>query len=460
MQKIISLALAAVLITTPVIPKKVQNSKQSISKESTVEKVNSFDYVEAFTTGISTKQFTVKQIQEQVKNFGKFDSSKGMSFTNFKIAMNQEWEDVTEKGKASKVTVDIATQFDYKKITDTMKQLSKYDGVMLIKFGHTAQSRDMLSLEIDRTKGKDVKTIILTGNIHAREGAGTPFILKELADLLSSATEDTILQKYLEHFRIVAVPCVNPDGRDGLIYDQAKYTASNGSLWKAYINGTDGNRNFPGVSWGQIVKGNQKKSIIASKPDGLYYPGDSAGSCSETRAMMKLLYHYIIREQAVCLIDYHQQGRIAYAGKPWQTSKQEKRCEGLANYMLGVLNKGNKIKYVWVAEEPSYGLSGEGSTLTDFACSLATGAKFSPAYGFCVYTDNKSEYPLIMTIDLEKKENKFVEANSKFATMTFEIGAGSSYLGFSNSTRKQLKTEYSTYHFDQVLPKLFEYYSK
>lgn len=416
----------------------------------TLDFMSTYNYIANSVTGLSKKLFTQSKYQSAMKPYGKFTGKPGMPYSLYKDAMNYEWTDLTVKSKeVVKVTVDLKKQYPYNQCVAVMKKLSRHDGVNLYKIGESGEGRDMLALEIDLPSKYEKKTIILTGSMHAREGAGSVYILKQLSDLLNNK-EDKTFKKLLSRVRIVAVPLVNPDGREALIQTPGKYTLKNGQLWKGYTNGTDGNRNFPGVQWGQVLAGYSMNKNISTKPDGMFYAGDFAGNCMETQAMMKFLYHYIVVEKAVYYFDYHQQGRIAYAGKPWQTKAQRDRCKELANSALAVLNKKNSKKYSWVNEVPSYGLSGEGSTLTDYAVALATGAKFSPAYGFMVYVDQK-EIPLIAVKNLGTTKYKIQEANSEFATMTYEIGSGSSYLGYSKNTRELLAKEYEKYHFDQVL---------
>ncbi|MCR5330570.1 MAG: hypothetical protein K6E62_05195, partial [Lachnospiraceae bacterium] len=245
-------------------------------------------------------------------------------------------------------------------------------------------------------------------------------------------------------------------GREGVAFDTDNYTYSGGELWKATSDGTDLNRNFPGLSFSQIAKGNKKSKSIGTSPKKLYYPGDYGGCAGETKALMKFLYHYIILEKAPVLIDYHQQGLIGYAGKPWDTVAHQEACKGLANQMFSMMNSGNSYKYRWVGEVDAYGLEGMGSTLTDYASSIAYGAKFSPAYGFCVYTDGNKEYPLSAIPKMDESPVTVNAPNDTFRTMTFEIGYGPEYLGYSDNTLKLLDAEYTNYHFDKVLYRLYE----
>lgn len=417
----------------------------------TIKKVNYIDYYVNSSTGISNTLLNSDEINEKILQYGKFIGNGGMDAQEYKKVMNNKWLDVTEYENPIYLNIDLNNSYTYNDLVNIMQKLSRFEGVYLYQIGTSTQGKPLYAIEIDRTNIENPDTLILTGNVHARETAGSCYIIKELIDLVQSNSIE--VENYLSNIRIAAVACVNPDGREGVCFDVENYTYSDGQYWKATSNGTDINRNFPGLSWGQLKKGNSQATISLDNKT-LNYPGDYAGSCRETQALMKFLYHYIVVEQGSTLIDYHQQGRIGYAGKPWQTKEQEQRCIDLANDIFSYMNIGNISKYHYESEKKSYGLDGSGSTLTDYATSIAVGAKYSPQYGFSVMTHEFEEYPLIMFGDLDN--TNFEEVNSKFRTMTFEIGDGKQYLGYSEETRKLLNEEYYTYHYDTVLLKIMK----
>lgn len=423
----------------------------------TLKKVNSFDYYNDSISTLSDKRYSPQEIGELIADYGTFIGAPGMSDKLYRKAMEQEWTDLTDyKHAYSKTTLDLSKKYTYNDLAFIMKKLSRIDGVYMYRIGESTNGRDMYALEVDiPTKKKTAKdTIVLTGTIHARETAGCEFILKQLIELLESGSTEA--RKVLERTRFVAVPCVNPDGRDGVCFDTENYTYSNNELWKATSSGTDLNRNFPGLAWGQLKEGVKKSDYISNSPKKLYYPGPYAGSAPETRAMMKFLYHYVVVEKAGLLVDYHMQGRVLYAGKPWASSAQIQRCEDYATSICKTLNVGHtKEKYVLWPEVDEYSLNATGSTLTDYACSIAYGSKFSRGYGFNVYCTARKEFPLITIPRMDKCKKKLIpEANPLFATFSFEIGWGSKSLGYSSTARELMAKEYTSFHFDKVLYKL------
>ncbi len=127
----------------------------------------------------------------------------------------------------------------------------------------------------------------------------------------------------------------------------------------------------------------------------------------------------------------------------------------LRSQLFSLINKQSiSSDYGRADDGEKYGLEGVGSTLTDYAAACAFGAKFSPAYGFCTMVDDDREVPLIEIKDMDNIDFKHDVPNSKFKTITLEIGIGSNYLGGTASTRKLIATEYTRYNFDELLLKL------
>ena len=418
----------------------------------TLKTVNSFDYYSDSITGCSSDKMSVSAIKKSISAFNaNFTGPDGMPVKEYKAAMEQIWTDCTVyNSEPEKISFSLTQTYKYDELVSIMKKLSRYPGVYLYDIGSSGSGRRMYAIEIDVPSDIKKETVVLTGTIHARETAGTTFILKELIDLVQSTSDEA--KDVLSRIRFVTVPLVNPDGREGVCFDTSHFTYKNGQLWKASANGTDLGRNFPGLSWGQVSKGNKISSYISDSPSKLYYPGDYAGSCNETKALMKFLYHYVAHEKARILIDYHQQGAISYAGKPWADSKKQQAEKNLAVTLFKKMNEGNRIHYNWHTEDDVYGLNGTGSTLTDYAESIACGAKFSPGYGFYVYTDGVKEFPLCAIPRMDRNYRSVNgPVNPDFLSMTFEIGYGREYLGYSEATRKLLSKEYFNYHFDKVL---------
>ena len=421
----------------------------------TLRLMDGYDYVGSSTTSVKYIKTSLKDLNKGLAKYGKLQTA-GMPYKEYKEAMSYKWKDLTEYNKKpSKINIDLAETINYKTYVDTLKKLSRYDGVYLYDIGKSTDGRTLYAIDIDvESKNKDKNVIMLSGSIHAREFAGGNFTLKMLVDLVQEAQTSKKAMDILKNNKFVSVPIINVDVREGIINNQKKWTTSGGQIYKAYSNGVDSNRNFPGLSWRQLAKGNKLPWNLRNTPGFSYYSGDYAGSNNETKAMMKWLYHYVVIEEAECLLDMHQQGRVIYADKPWATSKQQKAAKDLRKSVLNIINKGNSHKYRNISDVAEYGLNGDGVTITDYAVALASGAKFSPTYGFLVMENKGKEYTLMELKNLDNAKFDHKAPNEKFATLTVEIGYGSSYLGNTANARKNNKAEYTKYHFNELLKAL------
>ena len=426
---------------------------------STVEKANSYDYT--VTMNDSGQLLSKKEINELIKDYGTFGDTPGMPTEDYIAAMDFKWEDVTPEGKKwEKAEVDLSKKYSYKDLVSIMNKLATYEGVRLYKIGQSTSGKDMYALDVDLTDRawEDSHIVLLTGQVHARETAGPVFILKELTDILNAYRNGTQKAKdALATTRFVAVACVNPDGHDGIGFDEKHWRYSEEVLWKATSDGTDINRNFPGLGWMQVKKGVEKTKLKSTSPNKIYYCGKYAGSSSEVKAMMKFYQYFIGVRKAEILVDYHMQGRIGYAGKGYAPEYNNSLSLTLFKACKKTQEKGSLGKsYTYDDEdmEKYYGLHGGGVTNTDYAWAVAIGTVFSTKYGFSVYLDEDgNEYPLVMAPSYKNAEpiNSVGMRSPKFRSMSWEIGYGTEYLGYSDETRELIAQEFYDYNFDEML---------
>ena len=418
-----------------------------------VNDANMRDY--SYAISESGQRASYEEINNNLKEYGKYINTPGMPTEEFVEALNNEWIDTTFYTKVPRtISISLTERYTYEALCKIMRRMSTHKGVYLIDIGASTSGKRMFALVVDMSMGSHsistaTNTVLLTGQVHARETAGPAYILKELIDAITEYENG--VESYvnmMNRTRFVAVPCVNPDGHDGVGFDKSNWTYSDGILWKATSNGTDLNRNFPGLNWMLLKNGIKQTEYRATSPDKLYYWGDYAGSCSETKAMIKFYQYWIGCRKAAMLIDYHQQGRITYTGKGYAPSRNNELCESLrkACYSLqGDIHYG--YDYGDTAED--YGVNGTGSTNTDYAWAVALGAKFSERYGFSVFADGDNEYTLLEVQDADSRHFNMKVEN--FRTLSWEIGYGQDYLGYSNSTLKLLEKEYYKYAFDKML---------
>ncbi len=429
-----------------------------------VTNANLYDY--SVTISESGDRLSADEIGTLIKDYGTYGTTLGMPAEEYRDAMEYAWRFAKLPRKTeliADIDVDLTKKYTYKDLVALQKIFAaNFDGVFLYKIGESTEGRSMYALEVDLTncKPEEKHTVLLTGQVHARETAGPVYILKELMDFVKAYYGgNKRARDAAKTTRFVAVACVNPDGHDGIGFDTQNWTYSDGTLWKATSNGTDLNRNFPGLSWMQLKYGVEQTKYRSNTPDKVYYWGDYAGSCNETKAMMKFYQYFIGVEHAEMLIDYHQQGRITYAGKSYAPKYNNDLSEALRKACYKAQTKGTlgtNYGRVSAAEEdtaPDYGLNGTGSTNTDYAWAVAMGAKFSTKYGFSVHVDkNGNEYPLVMIPEYDKATVRLQPMNSpEFRSLSWEIGYEAAYLGYSDSARSKIAKEYYNYNFDEML---------
>ena len=298
----------------------------------TVRKANEFNYTEFMSMG--KDMLSCDEINELIKPYGTFGTTPGMPVETYVDAIRYQWTDSTPTVKIKRnVDIDLSRRYRYSELVQIQKDLAaKYEGVYLYKIGNSVKNRDIYALDVDLSDcaPEEKHTILLTGQVHARETAGPAYILKELIDFVKAYyAGDARTVAAAKNIRFVAVACVNPDGHDGIGFDEDNWTYSGGTLWKANANGSDINRNFPGLSWMMTAKGVKKTKYTSNSPKKIFYPGPYAGSEPETQAMMKFYQYFIGVEHAEMLIDYHQQGRVSYGGKSYATAHMNELSEDL-----------------------------------------------------------------------------------------------------------------------------------
>ena len=421
----------------------------------TLEIMSNTDYFAISTSGLSKKHLSLQKINKRLTDYGTL-ITEGMPVEEYREAMEYEWSLVTCEGSYTPIKFDVASKMTYASYVGLLNELSKVDGVNVYQIGYSYEGRDLYCIELDFPSENEKETIILTGNVHTREFAGGPYIMKQLISLVNDGLAGGKAAELLKNYRIAAIPVCSLDAREGMINDQKAWTNttvknySPSNLWKALANGTDLNRRFPSVAFSLLGRNEIKSKFVADKPQFMGYAGAYAGESPETKAILKFFCHYILVDQAKYYIDYHQQGRIVYFGKKWLGTNLQNNCRTLFEKVYKV------IGYSEACDNKNEGkFVGGGSTMTDMALSYACGAKFSPAYGFFVMCDDEKEKTILELGSL--KGTSYPEANPGIGIITLEIGYGTKYLGYTSDARAYIAREYEKYHFDRLLYKLCGY---
>jgi hypothetical protein len=393
------------------------------------------------TAGFSGGLLTVEQMNERSVGIGNF-YSQGMPYDEFLTAVNMSgsWKEVTGNGMPQGDEFDITLAHSYGEIEDHLLALTKYDQVRLFCIGRSGQGRNIYSIEV----GNGSKTILMTGGVHARETAGTAFIIKQLEKLLYDSENDLTTAHMLEQYKIAAIPCVNPDGWDHLYLNPTSRKKSNAA-------GVDLNRNMPSSNAGQLAKGKKPINNLNGSPGDEFYPGPYLGSETETKAAISWFTKYI--PESVIYIDYHQSGNRIYGGKTYyEETNRIKISRDLAYDVIRFMKGSGGSKWSYKAEEPELQW-GEGS-FTDFAVEIACGLVFSPEFGRLCMNSETGPVPLLFYKNMNDNI-KYFSPVSELAVITLEIGTSSSRL-YTERSRILQKEIYKKQNFDGLLIYLME----
>lgn len=167
----------------------------------------------------------------------------------------------------------------------------------LFSIGTTYQSRPIWALEISDHPGEveDEPAVQLNAQHHARELATSHIVMDAVMQLTSQYGIDPDITGWVDNYKTVCVPMVNPDGVD-YVFNTYNGWRKNRQLHACY--GVDLNRNYPYL-WGP---GCGSSGVCGSD----IYRGPLSASERETQAMIGLAddYHFVIATS------YHSYGRF------------------------------------------------------------------------------------------------------------------------------------------------------
>jgi len=168
----------------------------------------------------------------------------------------------------------------------------------LFEAGKTHRNQSIMALEISATPGDANKPVVLFNGMHHAREVMTPEVVMHIAKVLTEKYgNDDEVTNWLNNYRVVLVPQVNPDG-NALVADGQLMWRKNAYQLKGRTVGVDLNRNYP--AYWNYCKGSD------SNPDSEIYRGPSAGSEPETKAMM----HLVESLQPVVDISYHSYSEL------------------------------------------------------------------------------------------------------------------------------------------------------
>lgn len=163
----------------------------------------------------------------------------------------------------------------------------------LFEVGRTHQNRPILALEVSVNPGDPNKPVVLFNGMHHAREVMTPEVILHIAKVLTEQYgQDSKVTNWLNNFRIILVPQVNPDG-NALVAGGNLFWRKNTYQLNGQIVGVDLNRNYP--AYWNYCDGS------SGNPSDEVYRGPSAGSEPETQAMMRLVERF----KPIADISYH-----------------------------------------------------------------------------------------------------------------------------------------------------------
>lgn len=397
--------------------------------------------VKEVKTGQKQPLLSLDEINEIYKKFGSMIVA-GMKPEDYDHAMSIEWQILDTPGDPEDLNIDLNAQMDYETLEKYILNLDKYKGVEVSVIGSSEQGRNIYMVKVDFVNDqapiKDKPIIMMTGNVHAREFAGADYMLKFLNETVKQAASDPYTKALLENVTIVAVPLVNPDGREMIIDGGDEDRKSN-------ANGVDLNRAMPSANAGQLAADVDLYEDFSSNPGLDFFSGNNLGSESETQAMIKWFNYYVPR--AYLYIDLHQQGGITYYSKGFITRESDNLSKSFAIMSNDLLLGGYPLRQ----DNVVYGFNGNGGTMTDYAKSVSEGLVYSYSLGRMVLDADGVETPLICFRDLDDQLQYYNPINKNFRSICIEIGRKPSFLGSDKNARENRNNEYYTYGWESFL---------
>ncbi|MFK7824598.1 MAG: M14 family metallopeptidase [Oligoflexales bacterium] len=251
-------------------------------------------------------------LPELKKNFNDFDFL-GADFLKGRAQARipaQDYHDIIRKYDniilvtgSSLISANIEGYTSPDQVLDVLYQLELEhpDFVEGFEVGLSTEGRSIrgiiLSSPTEENSISNKPSILFNAMHHARELMTTEVIL-DIADyLLSNYEQDEIIQTWLDRYRIILVPQVNPDGNQR-VHEGNRWWRKNTWLSRNRVTGVDLNRNYPtlwdGCGGSSGNKGSQD------------YRGPSPASEPETQAMMEL----VAKHKPVLNVSYHSYSEL------------------------------------------------------------------------------------------------------------------------------------------------------
>lgn len=390
----------------------------------------------------SANLLTTAEMTEEAEGLAEFTIA-GMPGDDYydAIAQSRNWTTLLSAEDAQNLYIDLEEKYTWADLEDLFYKMSAHSVAHVEIIGQSANGRSIYSVRI----GSGSRCILLTGGVHAKETAGTMYILKQLCSLLNSyAVGNAETMRLLEEFSIVAVPCANPDGRAIIELDE-------GIDWRANDAGIDLGMNFPCANAGQFSP-NASQSFHSTEPGASDYPGAYLGSEPETRALIGWLEEYI--DSAAVFIDYEQYGRYTHGGGVYLSSQAQQASDDLAQNLAEFLSREDAMYNFLESAEEMRGWSG--GSIVDFAAELGEGLAFSERYGRLGLDMGSGPMPLCFFDDIDLHRESYTPRSLPLACVSIDISTKGGTGYYENARRNHAK-EYENCGYADLLTHVMEY---
>ena len=226
------------------------------------------------------------------------------------------------------------------------------DRVDVVNIGQSTEGRPILAMrlsnDVHSEESKNKPSVIVTGNIHAREWITNDVVATASEKLLAGDAEGA-----LEDMEIWMLPNVNPDGY--------VYTREVDPLWRkntmrndqGEVTGVDLNRQFPHY---YRIKGDSKGSYLDDfgandQPNLDMYRGEGPLVEPEAKVIKNLLDQ---ERNSLGLLDVHSFGQLLISGSGTHDVKPEE-YESICNAMNGAMEG---VDYKLLPDNGLYPVSG------------------------------------------------------------------------------------------------------
>lgn len=202
--------------------------------------------------------------------------------------------EILDSGFLQKTNIGLEGYIKPNAVAKTLNQLAAaYPQIAkTFELGRSVENAIIVGIEISSSENTDQKPVAIFNALHhGRELMSTEILMHMVETLLKGYQTDPTIKQWLNSYRIVVVPQVNPDGH-AVVHRGYPWWRKN-TAGQTVMYGVDLNRNYP-----TLWNGCNGSSGIKSDDT---YRGPTSASEPETKAMLKLFEKY----RPVVNISYH-----------------------------------------------------------------------------------------------------------------------------------------------------------